>query len=216
MTSVYITGCARSGTKYLAAVLENAGVNATHEKSLMSDRGVDLSRCGDVEVSSDGAYRVAEIAALEEVKVIGHVVRHPQQVVASIVGRGMWAEGWGLNRSEEWPALGAGWLGDGRAPSPHRLTEIDRTLLYWITVNEWIEARARVWTFPVTAALFSLPVQLAVGDVQYEPGMIDNAVGATRRDINHTPATPPVEYDWNEHDPWLRERAELLIERYGL
>jgi hypothetical protein len=211
---VYITGCARSGTKYLAEVLSAAGVSATHERLTMVQRGggvrFDASRAGSVEVSSDGVYRCAELAALPGMRAMGHVVRHPRLVVASLVGRGMWEQGWGERRCSEWPALGV-----------QSLSAIDRSLLYWIVANQWLDApvgrdEVPVVRFRLEEPAPALDALCRLGGLELNRERLRAALATVPRDVNHRVDTPPVAYDWREHDPRLREVAEEMVRGYGL
>jgi hypothetical protein len=211
---VYITGCARSGTKYLAEVLSAAGVSATHERLVMRASGgvvrFDAARAGSVEVSSDGVYRCADLAGLPGMRAMGHVIRHPRPVVASLVGRGMWEQGWGERRCSEWPALAV-----------ESLSGIDRSLLYWIVVNRWLDARVGrdevpVVRFRLEDPAAALEALCRLGGLKLDRERLREALATVPRDVNHRVETPPVEYDWREHDPRLREVAEEMVRGYGL
>jgi len=214
MTRVYITGCARSGTKYLAEVLSAAGVSATHERLVMTASGgvvrFEAARAGSVEVSSDGVYRCTDLAGLPGMRAMGHVIRHPRLVVASLVGRGMWEQGWGERRRYEWPALGV-----------QSLSAIDRSLLYWIMANQWLDARVGrdevpVVQFRLEEPAAALDALCRLGGLKLDRERLREALAMVPQDVNHRADTPPLAYDWGEHDPWLREVAETMVRGYGL
>lgn len=213
MSRVYVTGAARSGTKYLADVLTELGVHATHERATFEagDGGgfvPDFSDAGAVEVSSDGVYRIRDLAQLTGMEAIGHVIRHPQAVVASLTGRTLWDDPWGQRRAYEWPALGV-----------IDLSPIDRSLLYWITVNQWIDQMVTdvpVVQFDLAKPAGALRVIAQIAGVQLEGNYARRVIAEFPTDVNHREDQPPVTYAWSDHDPWLRHIAEVMTEGYGL
>jgi len=213
MTAVYITGCARSGTKYLATVAQAAGIDATHEASrIRHGEPLLMNGTGAVEVNSDGGTRIGEIAALDEVKVIGHVVRDPALVVASIVGRGMWNADWGEARLREYPQLEAqNFSDDGK--------DIDRTLAYWILHNRRISARAKasgkfVLRFTLGEAEEALTELCDRADVPLKWERLSAAVDVVPLTINRSESHPPLSYHWEDHNSVLREFAERSWRSY--
>jgi len=74
----------RSGSRYLAELLNRAGVETVHEQSRSA---ADWERCGAMgEVT---AWLVAYMDAFPEV-LVWHFSRHPQPFVSSLIGFGFW------------------------------------------------------------------------------------------------------------------------------
>lgn len=200
-TKLLITGPARSGTHYLAQLLSNARIDATHEATRISNTEFRDFAAGSVDVNSELGFRIGNAVEWSEAsKTVGVAVRHPQQVVASIVGREMWDEEWGGHRLYECPILGFG-------------SAIDRSLAYWIEINWAIEKQANTIRIPIAHPLPALTELLETAQVDYSSDRLSRAIESTATDIGHRSDKPPVEYDWQDHDPWLRETAEKLFDR---
>lgn len=217
-TRVYITGCARSGTRYIADLLHASALFATHETSTVHHRAKAVSmelggrHAGVIEVNSEGGKRIAEIARLEGMCAIGHVVRHPQRVVASIAGRQMWSHNWGRRRAAEYPHLGEPKDDDG-------LT-LDASLDYWITHNRHIAVALEEYPLPsirfrIEEPLTALHSLLEFAGLEINEAQLDRAMRSIPKDTNTVKDEPPLVYDWQQHDETLRTQAEALAAEYG-
>lgn len=187
---------------YIAELLQAAGIDATHEGlwRLQPGSPVYFGDCGDVEVSSDAGLMLHEVAPVAES--VGHVVRHPQQVVASIVGRGLWDTLWALRIEREYPRV-------AYYSSVH-----DRALAYWLDHNARIEMvlghDPRYVRFPLHDPADGLRRALRLARL---PDVLEPALSLVAKSTN---AGTPTLYDWRSHDANLRASAEGLMEEYGL
>lgn len=198
-----ITGSARSGTHYFAQLLRNAGIDATHEKAIVSDTEFKDFGAGTVEVNSELGFRLENVINLSEhVSAIGHVVRHPHEVVSSIMGREMFSEGWGQLRLYECPELNY-WHG------------IDRALAYWIEINRAVD-RFKPIRIPVSDPVVPLIELLEQVGIDCGVERIQASMALTDQTLGHRADMPPIEYEWEEHDPALRALATMMMRRYGL
>lgn len=205
-----ITGCARSATMYLAELLKAAGVDATHEKAQapretyngsgyrIDPLGFDDSKAGEVEVNSEFGHVVEHVP----VEALGHVIRHPHLVVASLVSRGLPAGHFGARHNLFYPEL------------QHLSSVFDWSLAYWLAQNTRLHAigqhHPHYQKFRIDDPLPALATLLEASEIPFDWGRLCDAYEQTPSDVNHDSVLQRVEYDWDSHDPYLKTAAEQL------
>lgn len=126
MRPLIITGCARSGTLYIAEVLRALGFDAGHE------RLYSPTRAGPV---APQTVEVSWLAAPHRIDgaLVVHQVRHPLKVVASLLARGTFRES---GRRVRYGQYAARWCPRIR----HEADELNRCLRYWLDWNALVRA----------------------------------------------------------------------------
>lgn len=206
-----LTGSARSGSGYLAHLLRAAGVDAgwestTPPKRFFAADGGSVQQLHvpewrhEVEVSSG----FAPVVDIVPVPVLGHFLRHPQHVVASIVGRGMFATEWGAATRGHYQELNL--LSD----------PFDMALAYWVIENARVHHFGEQHPYYRKILLSDpLPALLGVLDVagvEVDEDELRDLEAMFPQDVNHYPGAPPVNYDWYSHEGGWRHAAEQLWE----
>lgn len=190
-----VTGCGRSGTLFTAELLNRLGVKTTHEQVFLRHGRKRLERALDAEVGwMIGGHLPLPV-------ITGHVVRHPKLVVQSVVASGQAEYLWRYATVDESQIPPA---------SPY-----DCALGYWVEWNERVEQHAHV-TWRVedeTSYGLSSLLQLA-GFGKRGPSSIEAQARELGNKVNHRDGDDKP-YLWLSHDPELRERAEVLMDRYG-
>lgn len=130
VAKLLVTGAGRSGTHWLASCLQRAGVDqVTHEYAFIPERPA-LARHWTCEVSWPAAaylplpeHHGAEVA---------HLVRHPLDVIASLVARKTFGR----------PSTWGRWAADVRPLIRDGATELERAAIYWAEWTSMVEANA--------------------------------------------------------------------------
>ena len=86
MRRFLITGCGRSGTKYMAELMGALGISCGHEL-VFTSAGYD-GEWGDWPTGESSSYAPPLLDKLPSDVVVFHVVRNPLHVVRSILARG--------------------------------------------------------------------------------------------------------------------------------
>lgn len=195
---------------YLAELLKAAGIDATHEKASaprdtysgdgyqIEPLGFDDSKAGDVEVNSEFGH----VAEFVDVPALGHVIRHPHLVVASLVSRGLPAGHFGARHNLFYPEL-------------RQISNVfDWALTYWLAQNARLHALGQhhphYEKFTIGDPLSALASLLEAAEIPCDWDRLAEAYEQTPRDVNHDSMLQRVEYDWDSHDPYLKTAAEQL------
>lgn len=122
---ILITGAQRSGTKYVATVLQEAGVNAVHECGRDKDPRYGPSANVDVDVNWLSAWWLP----LPNTHVV-HLARNPYDSIASSLKRGTFADK---------PKLYGKWAIEKLEIMQNCESSLERCIYYWVKWNEMIE-----------------------------------------------------------------------------
>ncbi len=201
-----VTAPGRSGTKYTATLLTNAGLNCGHEK-VFTGWGPNGRRCPDystTEYDGDSCFIAAPF--LEEIGddlVKVHLIRPPLDQIRSVVGLAHVAD---LTRP--WVSFLNIHTGIGQLPPGPQ-----RAAAYWLRWNAMIEPHA-----DLTWKLHDIDVndlgQLAtMAELDFLVGDLEEAVATTDRTINHRERAEWVEM---EHLGPMAEPVMHAAERYGV
>lgn len=191
-----LVGCGRSGTRYAARLLTEAGLPCSHEKRF------GLFSCGwqegDTAESSWMALPALENHLAGKVLAV-HLTRHPLDTIRSLVGTGFLggAPGWALYRS---------WLCGASPRVTAKQGPLERAVWYWIEWNQRIENQTgfRVRVEDFTENIFS-----QISKVLDRP-LDASALDRVPRNVNH--GTPDQTISWQDiSDPRLLKMAA----RYG-
>jgi hypothetical protein len=132
-----VTGCARSGTKYAAELLNALGIPCGHESVFRPGIGRPTTP-GTDELQGDSSWLAAPyLDGLGPGTVVLHQVREPLAVVRSHLGFHFFAEP---------PPSGAGYVAAVRTACPEVFDppdELRRALRYWESWNRLVEDGAR-------------------------------------------------------------------------
>lgn len=125
-----VTGAQRSGTRYLAKVLAQAGYQATHE--LGDPLGSPTDAPDPRTTPPTGPVEVSWLAAWFELDAyVVHLVRHPLDAIASSVHRGTFSK----------PRL-YGWWAMDKMPQIALHDEPERSTRYWLGWTDLADAKA--------------------------------------------------------------------------
>jgi hypothetical protein len=131
-----VSGCGRSGTKFLARAIAVAGVTCTHEEAFTPDR----AGTGEwAEWQAEVSWCAAPHTPLAGVHVV-HLVRHPLDVIRSRVDKGTFAIRW--STKDEQPRLGpwARWAYRWCPGMKLARTEIEASAIHWVQWNRLVVA----------------------------------------------------------------------------
>lgn len=203
-----VTGPARSGTKYVATLLSEAGMKCGHE-GVFNSWGSNFTRAprwqDETDYLGDSSFIVAPF--IPEVKgklKVVHLVRPPLDVIRSIVG--------------------IGHVGDNRAPwvqflNAHiNLTQFppgpQRAAAYWVRWNRLIRDHGPDLTWDVTDIQPDDILELAMlTEIDVDPADAVRAVESTDRMINHRQRADWVNLD---HLGRVREEVITMADRLGV
>lgn len=202
-----VTGAQRSGTRYLATILADAGVRATHEGNPPGTGWRDHDpRDGprldvDVDVCWHAAWWLGTDALAGSFVV--HLVRGPLASIASSVERRTF---WRPRPSGRWALRCMPDLGDADS-------NVEITVRYWVRWNELIEPHADRRLRVEDATTSELAGILDAAGVAYNLNALAAAMTATPRDVNANSRRRKL--SWPEiPQPW-RSHAQRLAVRYG-
>lgn len=203
-----ITAPARSGTKYVATLLSEAGMKCGHE-NVFNSWGSNYTRAPRWQDEShyygDSSFIVAPF--IPEVKhklATVHLVRPPLDVIRSIVG----IAHVGNNRAPWVQFLNAHINITQFPPGPQRAAA------YWVRWNRLIRDHNPDLTWAVTDITSDDILELSmVAEVDVDPIEAVNAVAETDRSINHRQRAEWVNLD---HLGRLRGEVEALAEEFGV
>lgn len=125
---ILITGAQRSGTKYVATVLQEAGIDAVHECGRAKDPRYGPSANVDVDVNWLSAWWLP----LPNTHVV-HLARNPYDSIASSLKRGTFADK---------PKLYGKWAIEKLEIMQNCESSLERCIYYWVKWNEMIEPYA--------------------------------------------------------------------------
>lgn len=203
-----VTGPARSGTKYVATLLSEAGMKCGHE-GVFNSWGSNFTRAprwqDETDYLGDSSFIVAPF--IPEVKgklKVVHLVRPPLDVIRSIVG--------------------IGHVGDNRAPwvqflNAHiNLTQFppgpQRAAAYWVRWNRLIRHHEPDLTWDVTRITSDEILELAMlTEIDVDPAAAGRAVQSTDRAINHRERADWVNLD---HLGRVRDEVVALADQLGV
>jgi hypothetical protein len=237
-----VTGCARSGTTYMAALLSGLGLRIGHEvvfgprtRSFDGWRGLN----------GDSSWLAAPFLADLDDALVFHQVRHPLKVVRSLVGIRFFAErtplflaGDDLYTRAKWQVrerlMAAGHVEHSdKGPRPHKVyrafvdtyapqlwepaTEPERALRYWLDWTRLIVANAEPDAYAVhhVERLEEDVVSEMLGRVGLEvtPEHVALAMTKVPQDTNSIRIAP---LEWSDlPDTPLRREAEAYAEELG-
>lgn len=203
-----VTGTARSGTKYAATVLTEAGMKCGHEMVFDSWGGnfTTTPRWRDESAYyGDSSFIAAPF--IPEVKgqlKVVHLVRPPLDVIRSIVG--------------------IGHVGDNRSPwvqflNAHiNLTQFppgpQRAAAYWVRWNRLIQHHKPDVTWDVNDITADDILELSMmTEIDVDPGDAGRAVQSTDRAINHRQRADWVNLD---HLGRVRDEVVSLADKLGV
>lgn len=195
MSRLLVTGCGRSGTRWLAWTLAEAGVPATHEGGGHDPRrGLVLS--SPVDVSWPAGWWAADFPGL-----IAHQIRHPLDVAASTEKRRTFAKPrpygkWAMSKV---PAIAA-------EPDPIR-----KALRYWHDWNRMLQPHADICWQVETLDADTLTDVLARAGVPVDPSALRTVLAADAVD-RHDSEHPPLTWDDLPEGPVKRDVARLAKE----
>lgn len=132
MRPLIITGCQRSGTAFVAAMITASGYWCSHER-FFREREWWMPRPDTIEASWAAAPFLSKVDAH-----VVHQLRHPLAVISSMLARGTFHGGG--RRSVRWARK--------RYKQIHRPgdTEIEAAMRYWLHWNQLVERHAdRMW-----------------------------------------------------------------------
>jgi hypothetical protein len=191
-----ITGTGRCGTKYLAQALGAAGVSVGHEVGYTPGQ----HEWGPFR----GESSWLAVPWLEELSAAGvyvlHVVRHPVDVINSLVTFGAFSGRDVSNPYRQFVLKHYPILGEDLAGGDFELA-----CRFWVEWNRRIEryANARVRIEDVTGA--DLVPMLRHGDAMLSAATMDQYLAATPSDVNHRGDT--ATYEWDDLPGDVRELA---------
>lgn len=208
MLKYVVTGTARSGTKYAATLLTNAGMKCGHE-SVFNSWGSNFTRAPKWREQEthlgDSSFITAPF--IPEVKgdlKVVHLIRPPLDVIRSIVG----IAHVGNNRAPWVQFLNAHINLTQFPPGPQRAAA------YWVRWNRLIQDNGPDVTWDVTKITSDHILELALmTGIEIDPADAVSAVDSTDRRINHRERA-----DWVTVDHLGRMRGEVLAmaERLGI
>jgi len=237
-----VTGCARSGTTYMAAVLSGLGLRFGHEVVFgPRTRGFD----GWHGQHGDSSWLAAPFLDQIGDAPVFHQIRHPLKVVRSLVGVRFFADrgpaflhGDDLYTRAKWGVrerlMAAGHVErSDKGPRPHKVyreyvatyapelwdppTEPERALLYWLTWTRKVIATARPENY--TAHHIELLDEHVIADllarvgVPVSPQHVALAMAKVPKDTN---TRKVAALDWSDlPDTPLRREAEEYAAELG-
>jgi hypothetical protein len=203
MKRFLVTGCPRSGTGYAAALFRALGVRCGHENVFAPDEALGRRPVDWNGYDGEASWLAAPLLPLEDIVVL-HQVRHPLDVIRSIVG----IRFLGAQHSE----VAVPFRNVVRRYAPEVFapnTEAERAALLWQIWN----AKAEAWA-ALTYRLEDLDAELLhrlarLVELELSEEQAKSAVASTPRDINHRRRDETV--SWKAAGPVL----EKLAARYG-
>lgn len=209
-----VTGCARSGTGYVAMLLRAAGIDCGHEGAFGPNQVLRDEDPTWFDLEGDSSWLAGPRLPLEDT-IVGHQVRHPLAVIRSLVGMRLFADP--IVHPEHAPYLEV-----VRRVAPaifDESTEADAAALYWALWNLHCSQHAALtWrvealTDPVTAA----EVTEALGHARTPEGMA-RVISIVPTNYNSSTFAFMRRDDslaWDDVRPALRRRVQDLAERFG-
>lgn len=220
--AVIVSGIGRSGTAYVAHVLRQSGLFATHEHVFRGGVRAPCAHCIeplDVEVSGFAMPHLCEPAFRFHPVVL--VVRHPLDWLRSWMKKRYAAEYLQAHLGRRLDGEVADWsFGDidrlGQRWSAKKHYSLDLALEAWVRWNAHVAARA--WLF-FRVEDMSSDVIRAIADLAGAASRLrdpDAALRTVPHDINSMgrPVTPRLLWLHLGRSPW-RERARSLARRFG-
>ena len=200
MKRFLVTGSGRSGTRYTATLFNALDVPCGHEDVFGRPQGIGRRPIDWKSYQGDASWLAVPLLPLDEVVVL-HQVRHPLDVVRSLVGTGVLRE----DRNGRFPRF-------LRKCFPEVLaveSEIERAAWRWRILNERIEPHAAI-TYRLedldTDLMLRLCSLLEVDRPQCE---IAEALEQTSTTVNHRPREKSVQWEM------IAPIVEDLAARYG-
>jgi hypothetical protein len=225
--SVLVTGCGRSGSRYLAEVLTAAGLPCTHER-VFTGREQDHRQLA-ARTAEASWYAVPWLSDVSDTTLVLHVVRHPLRCVGSWVGlrffdrgqteRPLWKHV--IKRALNLPASGQ--YRSIQVVRTHRpsvfaaATAAERGAAYWLQWNRWVEDECATHRDRYRRIRLEDVTSAAVVEFVREAGVdpAPNAAGAVR-EISRQTNTRGSRVDLQWSDLGVHEKAvRALAERYG-
>lgn len=200
MKPVVITGCQRSGTAWIAAVVTACGYWCSHERFIREEKRFPL-RPDVIESSWSAVPSLPDLDAW-----VVHQVRHPLRVVASCLARGTFSER-GAD-SVRWAAVQHPAIrGDGD-------DELHRALRYWFEWNRLAEPHAdQRWRLEDLAPEVIAETLSGFGRPT-TPDRAALAIDVVPGRVNRCPTAGSLTWDDIPAGP-LKKRVRKLAAHYG-
>ena len=195
-----ITGCGRSGTKYLATLLTAAGMPAGHEKAHNHQRRGEWMPGQLV----DSSWMAATMLDAVDVPVVA-LVRHPLRVVKSLVEIGFFGSYGAANPTHQPLRLAA----------PHVYgyqAEHDRALAMWLTLTRAALSRAEmlIRLEHMSTALLGRLLAWCGGNPHRAEHAIATVGVVNRHERSRARVGAAHTGGWDIHDPELAAPAQSL------
>lgn len=194
MKPLLVTGSERSGTLYMAKLLQAIGLNARHESAF------NTVAHGPIEADAEVSWLAVPYLPLEDVVVV-HQIRHPLSAISSSVFRESFA---GLRSYGRWAMT---------LDRKIRGTLLARSCKYWLRWNARAAAHATVrWRIEdVKADDIARALHLAGRTVTRETVL--KAMAHMPKNVNSEGPVPQLE--WADLAPPLRRRIRARARSYG-
>lgn len=213
LISFVVTGCARSGTSYIAKAIMASGVCCSHERTFGKRtvwNGLPKIHKDDLNTWGDSSWWTAAfVQDLPKGVAVLHQVRNPVKVIRSF---------WTLSLSSFKKFI--------KQNTPAKVFEEreDDLLFYmkhWITWNELIERRKTdipsgvYLRYRIEDLRFPAKTALMVAEAAgIDPGLFFDTIHGLKTDINHRKARKQLTWWDIPESPW-KERLRSLAARYG-
>lgn len=203
-----VTGAQRSGTRYLATVLRDADVDATHEGNQPGTgwRDHDPRNGPRLDVDVDVCWHNAWWIATGDLDITGvtvvHLVRSPlASIASSVVRRTFWL-----------PRPSGRWAIE-RMPSLDKGSNVERCARYWCRWNDLAaqQADCRLRIEDVDADKLGSLCELAGVDVEHT--MLRKIIESTPTDVNANERRQT--FSWLDLPGSVRPRVRELARAYG-
>jgi hypothetical protein len=185
-----ITGCARSGTRWISCVLDNLGIKTTHEEAF-SLYGYSPAKSREVDV--DVSWCAAPLLhLLHENVTVWHQVRDPRKVVRCCLHNRYFAP-------EIRELHGVSEFVSRHIDLPDGISELEASVRWWYWWNKLAEKRADSWYQVEEMNAWNIAVRLRKFGFDYSEGQVHDAIGRT--DMINTCSkkhTPETEVSWDD------------------
>lgn len=135
-----VSGCGRSGTKWMSEVLTKAGVPCSHEEAFTPER----HGTGEwADWTAEASWCAAPFTPIENVYVV-HLVRHPLDVLRSRIDKGTFDIRWNDKRGKPYLGPWADWACRWCPGMDLTGPALDAAAIHWVQWNRLVVANERL------------------------------------------------------------------------